>query len=469
MPTSNMERVSIVNVAVVTGDGQTLHRASAVHWCGRHIEGVEARGVSDEEAAALSRHRRVFDGEGLMVWPGIINHHAHGCIPGPLFPSGEPALPCQQVRSNLDRHLAQGVTTLVNVCGFCLPEEAALVADHPVRVLFTTAHLDTARQAAAAVGGGKGLRDRHWTASVEAMLAQGAVAIGEIGAGHTLGGRGQDYWYIPQAVAAATGRTLDPNQARALKLAVLGRRMDPGAFDRSATARVLADVGLDDVLTPEQARDLVAACVLPPIGAALAAFDEAGRLAANLKAAAIFHNSAPSAERLLAVARRYGQRGARIIAAHCNHDTFTVEECVETARRLRQAGAIIDVATFSLSAEARARMGDFREHFNALAAAGCVDLISTDYNGGHWVGIPVAIAHLVQNGWASLPQAVAMATANVADVFGLRDRGRLEPGLLADFTIVDANDPARVAAVIVGGKVAYDTGRLRHWRERSRA
>ncbi|HLT59120.1 MAG TPA: amidohydrolase family protein [Limnochordales bacterium] len=447
-----MERWSIVNAAVVSGDGRMLYPAAAVHISGSRVEGLEERRLDLQEMDALARHRRVIDGQGLMVWPGIINHHAHGAVPGPLFPSGEPPLPVEQVRANLDRHLREGVTTLVNVCGFCLPEEAAAVADHPVRILLTTAHLEAARQAALALGG-RGLQERHRQATVEEMLAQGAAAVGEIGAGHTLGGRGQDYGYIPKAIAAATGRMIDPNQARALKLATLGRRADPGAFDREATARVLAQIGLDAVLSPQQARDIVAGCVLPPMATALAAFDAAAELAARFRVPAIFHNSAPSAERLLAVARRYAEKGARIIAAHSNHDTFTAEECAAYAQRLRDAGAVIDAATFSLTAEAREKMGDFRDRFDALAAAGCIDLISTDYNGGWWVGIPAAIARLVQHGWASVPKAVAMATANVADVLGLTDRGRIRAGLLADLTIVYGHDLSHVAAVVVGGKV----------------
>lgn len=452
-----MEHKSIVNATVVTGDGKTVHQAAAVHIRGRYIEGVQPGRLEGSAIDELRRHRLVMDGTGWMVWPGIINHHAHGCIPGPLFPSGEPPLPERQVRANLDRHLRQGVTTLVNVCGFCLPEEADVVGDHPVRVMFATAHFDTARLAATSLGG-RGLDRRHHAVTVEEMLARGAVAIGEIGAGHTLGGRGQDYWYIPRAVKAATNRTIDPNQARSLKLAILGRRADSRAFDRAATARVLSEIGLDDVLTPEQARDIVARSVLPPIHTALAAFDEAAELAMRFGKPAVFHNSAPSAERLLAVARRCADAGARIIAAHCNHDTFTVEDSVKTARELREAGAIIDLATFALSPESREAMGDFREHFAALASSGCADVISTDYNGGHWDGIPTAVQHIVANDWASLPAAVAMATANVARVLDLTDRGRIEAGLLADLTIVDAKDMARVMAVMVDGTIVHDTG-----------
>lgn len=451
-----MHLAAIVNAAVVTGDGATLHEKATVYIRGDRIEGVEPRRLDPAETAELARHRHVMDGDGLVVWPGLINHHTHGTVPGPLFPSGEPALPEEQVRRNLDRHLEQGVTTLVNVDGFALPTEAVRVADHPVRVLLATAHLPAALRAADAVSG-KGLGAEHRAATVEEMLEAGAVAIGEIGAGHTLGGGGQDYLYIPRAIRAATGRDIRPEQARALKLATLGRRLDPSAFDREETARVLRHVGLDDVLDPERVRDLVASSVLPPVETALAAFDEAAELADRFGVAAIYHNSAPSADRLLAIARRHGRGPARIIAAHSNHDTFTVADSVETAHALRELGAWVDLATFSLSPESREKMGDFREYFDALAASGHANLISTDYNGGFWDGIPLAIARMVESGWATLPRAVAMATANVADVLGLMDRGRLRPGLLADLTLVHAGDLTRVAAVMIGGKVVFQS------------
>ncbi|MBO8142398.1 MAG: amidohydrolase family protein [Firmicutes bacterium] len=449
-----MDKAAVINAAVIPGDGETLLPVAAVYIRGDRIEGVEARRLSRAEREELARHRRVIDGEGLVALPGLINHHAHGAVPGPLFPSAEPPPSEAQARENLDRHLAQGVTTIVNVCGFCLPEEAARVSDHPVRVLLATAHLPRAVEAADAVGG-RGLSAAHRAATADEMLARGAVALGEIGAGHTLGGGGQDYLYIPQAIRAATGRTVKPEQARALKLAALGRRLDPAAFDRAATARVLEDIGLADVLDPEQARDLVAASVLPPVRAALAAFDDAAEVARRHGTAVIFHNSAPSAARILAVARRLGKSPARIVAAHSNHDTFSVEDSVETARKLRELGVWVDLATFSLSERSRERMGNFLEYFDALAASGSANLISTDYNGGYWDGIPLAIDRMVRQGWASLPQAAAMATANVAGVLGLTDRGRLLPGLLADLTLLRADDLSRVAHVLVGGRVAF--------------
>jgi len=53
-----------------------------------------------------------------------------------------------------------------------------------------------------------------------------------------------------------------------------------------------------------------------------------------------------------------------------------------------------------------------------------------------------------------LPDAVKMLTSSPADIMGLRDRGRLIPGLRADVVLFDRNMDVRT--VIVGGKIVRD-------------
>ena len=66
--------------------------------------------------------------------------------------------------------------------------------------------------------------------TVDDLVAQGAVCVGEAGAGGTLGGGMQDNIYIPKASHEACGVTIDPFQARALKEAVLGRTISTAGF-----------------------------------------------------------------------------------------------------------------------------------------------------------------------------------------------------------------------------------------------
>ena len=80
--------------------------------------------------------------------------------------------------------------------------------------------------------------------------------------------------------------------------------------------------------------------------------------------------------------------------------------------------------------------------------------------------------HVVERNELPLPFAVRKMTSFAASVLGIEDRGRLEPGYLADIVIFDPEnvratatypDPIRLAegfdVVIVNGKVARENGR----------
>lgn len=82
-----------------------------------------------------------------------------------------------------------------------------------------------------------------------------------------------------------------------------------------------------------------------------------------------------------------------------------------------------------------------------LASLGLLDVLSSDYVPG---SLLTAALRLVHDGLMTLPQAVAIVTANPASSVGMTDRGRLAQGLRADLVqvrLVDVADGNRHAVV----------------------
>jgi imidazolonepropionase-like amidohydrolase len=241
-----------------------------------------------------------------------------------------------------------------------------------------------------------------------------------------------------------------------LKFAVLGRFVDPSAFDGEAVRAALQEAGLGGALTLEQARSLVHASVLPSFKMALEGFGEAAALAQRLDVPIIVHHSAPTMRAVLDL----GRMGIRLVAAHANHNTFVADEAVKVAAELRHLGVTIDIAV--LDGFIARRMGNPAELFLALLRAKVVDLISTDWAGGYHDPILVGPERAMAEGLIDLPSAVAMVTGNVAKAIpGLApERGILAKGKVADITITSRTELSHVETVILGGQVVVDNGAL---------
>jgi len=468
-------RYFVTGGTVVTGDGRTVLEEAAVVVEGTLIADVLPGSPADNPtapdpsggatgpsgSASTACAGEVIDARGCYVVPGLINHHAHGCALGPLFASGAEPLSGEEVRQNLLRHLEAGTTTILNVDGFALPEEVeAARRYHPLNLKTATSHTPLNLKAAA-LADGKGLSPRHRKMTAEKMVEAGAVCLGEIGGGHTLGGGGQEYLYIPRAIRARTGRYVSPAGARALKTAVLGRYIDPRAYSEEAVRAVLAELGLAGLLSPEEARRLVEDAVLPSFRVALDGMREAAEVAARLGVPVILHTAAPSKAVLLELSRKAprltaGDRSAgecRFIAAHCNHDSLLVDEAVDLAVRLRAAGILVDVATFDALGARYTTPGP--EVLLELVARGAADLVSTDYAGGLFDPQVVALAEVVRRGLRPLPEAVAMVTGRVADAIPCLapGRGYLARGRVADLVLLRQDDLTQVELVMVEGRV----------------
>ncbi|MEU5401597.1 amidohydrolase family protein [Streptomyces sp. NPDC005963] len=406
---------------------------------------VETYGAADE----------IVDAAGALALPGLINNHTHGTAYGPLFPSGHEGLPPGQVLANLDRHLLEGTTTVLCVDGFVTAEAVARTdEDHPVTVRLASCNTPACLRAATVADGG-GLTDEHCAYTARRAVADGAVALGEIGAGHTLGGGGASYMYIPAEVVRRTGVTITPRQADALKVSVLGRHIAASSFDRDTVEEALVAAGLAGKLSVDEIRDIVSDIVLPAFDIALEGLAEAADRAQQLGVPVLVHNAAASMTQVAAIART----GVRLIAGHSNHSSFDPREALEHAERLKELGATVDVSTLDTFGARRLTTGP--ELLYAMFAAGLVDTISTDYAGGHHDPILLAIDRATKAGVVRLPAAIAMATANVADaVPGVAPRrGRVTPGAIADLVLTDPAELPQVRTVIIGGEIVVRDGR----------
>ncbi|MFD9716467.1 amidohydrolase family protein [Streptomyces sp. NPDC059076] len=406
---------------------------------------AETYGAVDEIVAAA----------GALALPGLINNHTHGTAYGPLFPSGHEGLPPGQVLANLDRHLLEGTTTVLCVDGFVTAEAVARTdEDHPVTVRLASCNTPACLRAATIADGG-GLSDEHRAYTARRAVGEGAVALGEIGAGHTLGGGGASYMYIPAEVARRTGVTITPRQANALKISVLGRHISASSFDRDAVEEALVAAGLAGRLSVEEIRGIVSDIVLPAFDVALEGLGEAAEYAQQVGVPVLVHNAAASMTQVAAIART----GVRLVAGHSNHSSFDPREALEHAERLKELGATVDVSTLDTFGARRLTTGP--ELLYAMFAAGLVDTISTDYAGGHHDPILLAIDRATKAGVVRLPAAIAMATANVADAIpGVAPRrGRIAPGAIADLVLTDPAELPQVRTVIIGGEIVVRDGR----------
>lgn len=89
-----------------------------------------------------------------------------------------------------------------------------------------------------------------------------------------------------------------------------------------------------------------------------------------------------------------------------------------------------------------------------LIADGLCDALVSDY---HIPALPLAVWALVDRGVMGLAQAWEMVSSRPAKILGLRDRGRVQPGLRADLVVIHAQTRA-IEATISNGRLSYLAG-----------
>lgn len=439
----------VKNVNIINGDGQSIQNNTHIVIINGIINEVSNRhmeyNILEKEGAI------VIDGKGNYAIPGIINHHTHCISNSPFMATGGKPVSKNKRFSDLNTHLSHGTTTLCTVDCFTLAEEIKEVQEvTPINLKYTTGvfprHLEAAK-----LFDGTYLSKKHLETTIYEQLCKGAVSIGEIGAGVTLGGAGQDYKYIPLALEKITGIWFDTPTCRELKYAVLGRFIETSAFDEERVRKCLEKMGVSDIINPAQAKDIVTKSVMKGFNVAIEAIYDATDIACKYGVPIIVHNAASSAETVLNAAKR-AQNKTTFIAAHSNHSTFTIEESIEFTKKNRSLEAIIDIGT--LDAFHTQKIIPDPETIFALISEGLVDLISTDYGGGNFDSILEVVAGAFNRKLQSLPQLIRMCTSAVADHIPLiaPNRGRIKVGKIADIAILDKEDLTKVTDVIINGK-----------------
>ncbi|SEP19305.1 alpha-D-ribose 1-methylphosphonate 5-triphosphate diphosphatase [Salinihabitans flavidus] len=91
-----------------------------------------------------------------------------------------------------------------------------------------------------------------------------------------------------------------------------------------------------------------------------------------------------------------------------------------------------------------------------LVEAGLCDALASDY---HYPAPVQAVFRLVEDGVCDFQAAWRLVSEGPARMLGLRDRGRIAPGLRADLVVIDPQTK-RVGATFVAGRVSHMTGRV---------
>ncbi len=443
----------ITRARLINGDGISDAADMAIVIDGDRIAAVH-EGAPDQ--AIIDAADEVIDAAGAIVFPGVINTHAHRVSLAPSGAYGAPAKTEEEVAAIIERHLLQGTTTLLSVDGFATASDIARAQRlTPVNIKRATIAYPSAFEAAD-LSDGKGLTEEHRALTAEQAVREGAVAVGECGAGGTLGGGSQDWLYIPAAVKRETGRDIEPIMARGLKYAVLGRQISRENYDEAALVDALAAAGLDDVLSVEQARKLVEDSALPQFAVALKGLGDGAEVAHRVGVPAILHCAKASKETIERVSRSH-----QVIAGHANHSSFVDdEEAVEFARLIKSRGGYVDICTLDSFDGHRLNLSPSR--IFALLGSGLVDTISTDYAGGHHDAIVLGIERAVAAGVISLAAAVRLATLNPATIIpGVApDRGLIAVGKVADIVISEPDRLSAVREVFIAGTKVVDEGRV---------
>jgi imidazolonepropionase-like amidohydrolase len=429
-------RLDIVNGDIVTGDGATYLDGSSIV-----IEDGLITDVPPHRYIAYNFYsHRVINAQGGIVMPGFINTHTHAVSFGPTLVWGWTPIPRERVLANLDDHLREGTTTVLNLDGYVLPHEnEATNKIHPINIRQATLHTPK-NVIQSEIESGERIEQRHRSYTAAEAVASGAIAIGEVGAPSTSYGTFEK--------SRRLKRVVSPRKAQALDDAYM-------SGDDEAFASAVRDAGWTD-LTIDEARRIVKETSVDCIDASNDAILETIDVSRSLGIPALCHTEPPSYASVLQVAQ---ELGPNLLALHVNHHCST-EQAVDVGRQLRKHGSFVEV--FAADSFGAKLIEPDPEPGFALLSEGLGDSICTDYAGGYHDPLLKYFRAAIDAGVTSLPKLVRLVTSSPASFIpGLApNRGLVEAGRVADLIIVDAKDITNVRYVIIGGRVVVDDGRI---------
>ena len=208
-------RIDIVNADIVTGDGTSYLDGSSVV--------IEDGLITDVPRVPYIAYNfyahRVINARGGIVMPGLINTHAHAITFGPTMVWGWQQIPRERILQNLDTHLLQGSTTLMNLDGWVMPHETeASNTIHPINVRQGTLHTPK-NVIQSEIESGQRIQEPHRSYTAAEAVASGAIAIGEVGSPATSFGTYEK--------SRRLGRVISPRDAQPVR-----RRLHRGRLGR---------------------------------------------------------------------------------------------------------------------------------------------------------------------------------------------------------------------------------------------
>ena len=429
-------KLNIVNSNVVTGDGVSFLEDTSVV--------IEDGFISDLPRIKYIPYSFYIDeyinAQGGLVIPGLMDIHTHGTSFGPFLPYAWKRLSAERILFNLNTHLLEGTTTVMDADGWSLPFEVdAINKIHPMNVKTATLYTPKNMRAAEIIAG-DGLDEFHRKMTAEEAVQLGAVAIGEIGSPGTTAGTAEKRKRL--------GKIISVVQARALDNAVV-------ADDSAQIRKVLKEIGFEK-MTIDEAKKLVEETSLIPIQACCDAIRESTTYVKKLGVPAHAHSEPGMKEALLDVAE---QIGPELIAAHANH-SFTLEENIKFAIELKRLGATVEAISADYFGAKQVEPSPATTF--ALFKEGLVDVLATDFSGGYHEPMLSVLQKAIEEKALTLPKAIQLVTSNVAKAVPrlAPHRGLIEVGKVADLCIVDKNDISKIKYVLIAGRVVVKDGRI---------